>query len=67
MANATVPKTIDFRRFEHGALEVKVVLTKEFKVRTWIAIRLIWLAARILGLDGVEVSASDGASVSDEQ
>lgn len=39
----------------HGAtLEIEVVVAREFRVRMWIALRLIALAARVLRC-GIEV------------
>jgi hypothetical protein len=43
---------------EDSIIKVKVVITKEFKLRLWIALKLIALASFVLGC-GIEVNQSD--------
>lgn len=45
------------RKFsENMTLVVKI--SREFKIRTWIALRLVWLAAKVLGC-GFETTGED--------
>lgn len=51
--------TIPIRRLDKkSTLTVRIQVTREFRVRAWLAARLITLAARILGC-GVDIGVKE--------
>jgi len=49
---ASISGTYKVRKLSHMAtLSVRIVETPELRMRVWIAKRLIWLAACVLGCD----------------
>lgn len=64
---ATLSTTIRIRKFPSGAkLHVTVVETKEFRLRVWIAKRLIRLAAWVMGCK-IEVKNEQNAQSENRQ